>query len=170
MKPIAKLAASFSFVLFVVEGCMSSAMPTRDLRTPLVQPNYEATWDAEAPAVYAQETAEAGIETIAAEQGWDQTSQPNYAETGASDATAIANDPDILTAIAPSQSGCPKGCSVHRARCDIKGNISFDTGERIYHVPGGEFYDSTVVNPDYGERWFCTEAEAITNGWRKSNW
>lgn len=34
----------------------------------------------------------------------------------------------------------------------IKGNISVHTGEKIYHVPGGEFYDGTVVNEAKGER------------------
>lgn len=52
--------------------------------------------------------------------------------------------------------------------CDIKGNISLNTGERIYHVPGQEFYDDTVIRTEYGERWFCTEAEAKAAGWRKA--
>lgn len=52
--------------------------------------------------------------------------------------------------------------------CLIKGNISFDTGEKIYHLPGQKYYDSTTINPAYGERWFCTEAEAQAAGWRKS--
>jgi len=50
----------------------------------------------------------------------------------------------------------------------IKGNISLNTGEKIYHVPGGEFYDQTVISEAKGERWFCTEAGAIAAGWRKS--
>ncbi|MCH7835536.1 MAG: thermonuclease family protein [Chloroflexi bacterium] len=50
----------------------------------------------------------------------------------------------------------------------IKGNISLSTGEKIYHVPGGEFYDRTVIDEAKGERWFCTEAEAVAAGWRKS--
>ena len=52
--------------------------------------------------------------------------------------------------------------------CNIKGNISIRTGERIYHVPGGEYYDATVINPAKGERWFCSEEEAQAAGWRKS--
>lgn len=52
--------------------------------------------------------------------------------------------------------------------CDIKGNISINSGERIYHVPGQEFYDDTVIRTEYGERWFCTEAEARAAGWRKA--
>jgi len=50
----------------------------------------------------------------------------------------------------------------------IKGNISKTTGEKIYHVPGGEFYDKTVIDEATGERWFCTEQETIEAGWRRS--
>lgn len=53
--------------------------------------------------------------------------------------------------------------------CNIKGNISIDTGERIYHVPGQTYYSETVISPRYGERWFCSEAEARRAGWRKSH-
>ncbi|WP_086469658.1 hypothetical protein [Devosia lucknowensis] len=53
-------------------------------------------------------------------------------------------------------------------QCDIKGNISVNTGERIYHVPGQEFYAETTIRPEYGERWFCSEAEARAAGWRKA--
>jgi len=52
--------------------------------------------------------------------------------------------------------------------CNIKGNISLRTGEKIYHVPGGEFYDLTEIHRDRGERWFCSEAEARSAGWRRS--
>ncbi len=52
--------------------------------------------------------------------------------------------------------------------CLIKGNISINTGEHIYHVPGQMFYEQTVISPQYGERWFCSEAEAIAAGWRKA--
>ena len=52
--------------------------------------------------------------------------------------------------------------------CDIKGNISIQTGERIYHLPGDEFYDLTQVITSHGERWFCSEGEARDAGWRRS--
>jgi hypothetical protein len=55
-----------------------------------------------------------------------------------------------------------------RGECNIKGNISQNTGERIYHVPGGEYYGPTVISPQYGERWFCSEQEARAAGWRRS--
>lgn len=52
--------------------------------------------------------------------------------------------------------------------CNIKGNISITTGERIYHVPGQRYYSATRISPKYGERWFCSEAEARQAGWRKA--
>jgi endonuclease YncB( thermonuclease family) len=51
--------------------------------------------------------------------------------------------------------------------CLIKGNIN-PRGEHIYHVPGGDFYDKTVIDITKGERWFCTEEEARAAGWQKS--
>lgn len=54
------------------------------------------------------------------------------------------------------------------ADCNIKGNISINTGERIFHVPGQRYYDVTRISPQYGERWFCSEQEARQAGWRKS--
>ncbi|CAN7690489.1 hypothetical protein LJR030_003631 [Rhizobium sp. LjRoot30] len=52
--------------------------------------------------------------------------------------------------------------------CDIKGNISITSGERIYHVPGQQDYAATRIRFDYGERWFCSEAEARKAGWRRA--
>lgn len=65
-------------------------------------------------------------------------------------------------------SGCPNGCTTQIAGCNIKGNISTNTGEKIYHLPGMEYYTRTKISPEDGERWFCTEAEAVANGWRKA--
>jgi hypothetical protein len=52
--------------------------------------------------------------------------------------------------------------------CDIKGNISIDTGERIYHMPGQKFYDQVRISPQHGEHWFCSEDEARAAGWRRA--
>ena len=51
------------------------------------------------------------------------------------------------------------------AGCSIKGNIS-SAGERIYHRPGQRHYDATVIDTGRGERWFCSEGEAVAAGWR----
>ena len=51
--------------------------------------------------------------------------------------------------------------------CQIKGNIS-RSGERIYHVPGARDYGPTRIDESKGERWFCSEDEALKAGWRRS--
>ena len=53
------------------------------------------------------------------------------------------------------------------AACQIKGNIS-RSGERIYHVPGTRDYGPTQIDESKGERWFCSEDEALKAGWRRS--
>ncbi len=54
--------------------------------------------------------------------------------------------------------------------CDnpqIKANVT--PNGKIYHVPGGTYYDRTDLDPTNGERLFCTEEEAQAAGWRKSD-
>lgn len=51
--------------------------------------------------------------------------------------------------------------------CDIKGNINRDD-EKIYHVKGCGSYNRTEINISNGERWFCSEEEAVSAGWRKA--
>jgi endonuclease YncB( thermonuclease family) len=52
-------------------------------------------------------------------------------------------------------------------QCRIKGNINAG-GEKIYHLPGSSWYNRTKIDILKGERWFCSEAEAQTAGWRKA--
>ena len=61
----------------------------------------------------------------------------------------------------------PPSASDGKGPCVIKGNIN-SRGEHIYHVPGGRYYDATVISPWKGERWFCSESEARAAGWRRS--
>src|SRR3990167_3697952 len=51
--------------------------------------------------------------------------------------------------------------------CDIKGNIS-SSDEKIYHVPGCASYNATKIDEARGEKWFCSETEALAAGWRKA--
>lgn len=51
----------------------------------------------------------------------------------------------------------PKGCP-------IKGNIS--RNGRVYHVPWSRDYARTHIDTAKGERWFCSEKEALAAGWR----
>jgi endonuclease YncB( thermonuclease family) len=58
----------------------------------------------------------------------------------------------------PPSSPDPNGCL-------IKGNINRE-GERIYHVPGSRSYEQTIIDESRGERWFCSEDDALRDGWR----
>ncbi len=52
--------------------------------------------------------------------------------------------------------------------CPIKGNIS--RNGKIYHAPWSPWYTRTRINTSKGERWFCSEAEALNAGWRAPYW
>jgi micrococcal nuclease len=71
----------------------------------------------------------------------------------ASTSTAIAN----VSAAAPSNPGL----------CRIKGNIGRNK-KKTYHLPTCPDYVETIINPTVGEKFFCTEAEAIKNGFKKA--
>lgn len=51
--------------------------------------------------------------------------------------------------------------------CNIKGNIN-SKKEKIYHLPKCSYYKQTVIDESVGEKWFCSEPEAINAGWRKA--
>jgi endonuclease YncB( thermonuclease family) len=58
-----------------------------------------------------------------------------------------------------AEGDAPKGCA-------IKGNIS-EKGH-IYHMPWSPWYGRVKVDPNRGERWFCSESEAKNAGWRSA--
>lgn len=51
--------------------------------------------------------------------------------------------------------------------CVIKGNLS-QSGERVYHLPWQQAYEKTRISTAKGERWFCSEEEALNAGWRRA--
>lgn len=53
------------------------------------------------------------------------------------------------------------------AGCPIKGNIT--KNGHIYHAPWSPWYARTRINEAKGERWFCSEGDAIKAGWRAPN-
>ncbi len=57
--------------------------------------------------------------------------------------------------------------SVGSTQCAIKGNVN-SKKEKIYHLPGCGSYQKTLVRPEEGDRWFCTEEEARIAGFRKA--
>ena len=50
------------------------------------------------------------------------------------------------------------------AGCAIKGNVSKQG--RVYHLPWSAWYDKVKIDETRGERWFCSEDEALQAGWR----
>jgi hypothetical protein len=62
----------------------------------------------------------------------------------------------------------PVKSNILNADCKVKGNISINSGRKIYHIPGQEDYENTRIQPEHGERWFCSEEEAIKAGWTKA--
>ena len=50
------------------------------------------------------------------------------------------------------------------AGCAIKGNIT--NRGRIYHMPWSPWYAKVKIDASHGERWFCSESEALAAGWR----
>jgi len=88
--------------------------------------------------------------------------------TCAGTTTAVAPAPAVTTPAAAPVVSTPKVTAPVQTNtgCLIKGNIS--SGGHIYHVPGGAYYDQTSIDTSAGERWFCTEAEAVAAGWRAS--
>lgn len=48
--------------------------------------------------------------------------------------------------------------------CAIKGKIT--KNGHIYHTPWSPWYEASRVDERRGERWFCSEADAVAAGWR----
>lgn len=78
--------------------------------------------------------------------------------------TLMAQPEDYRRALRESTGSVPER---RVTDCAIKGNINA-RGTRIYHMPGQEHYDRTVIRPEQGERWFCSEVEARAAGWRRA--
>lgn len=51
--------------------------------------------------------------------------------------------------------------------CSIKGNIN-SKKEKIYHMFGCGSYNATIIDESAGEKWFCSEEDALNSGWRKA--
>lgn len=67
---------------------------------------------------------------------------------------------------APDSGTASKFSNPFRKDCDIKGNISYSSGEKLYHLPSDRDYAEVIISKEDGERWFCSETEAINAGWQ----
>jgi len=66
-----------------------------------------------------------------------------------------------------AKSGLWSVCAPGPEGCVIKGNIS-RLDIRWYHLPEFRHYGQTVINLDQGDRWFCTEEDAIKAGFQRA--
>jgi micrococcal nuclease len=81
---------------------------------------------------------------------------------------ACSSDARVNPSVAPqSLSPSPATQNSAPSSCTIKGNISA-SGEKIYHLPGCGSYAKTQIDENRGEKWFCSETEAQTAGWRRA--
>lgn len=58
---------------------------------------------------------------------------------------------------AAAEPSAPEGCA-------IKGNVT--SNGHIYHMPWSPWYAKVRIEPNKGERWFCSEADAAKAGFR----
>ena len=79
---------------------------------------------------------------------------------------AIKQEPEPPPAT-PERAPEPAAENKNTGDCKIKGNIN-GKGGKIYHLPGGRWYEKTEIDTADGERWFCSEEEAEKAGWRKA--
>ena len=85
--------------------------------------------------------------------------------TGTSDDSSV---PEFTGGTLPDPSGSRTCDYSGTSESVIKGNVNARSGERIYPVPGGFFHSATVIDEVRGDQWFCTEEQAVFQGWRKS--
>jgi hypothetical protein len=100
-----------------------------------------------------------------------QTSTPMPTMTWTPTVLPASNDSSPFSLPASNDSSpfsCKDGCAIAPdPSCSIKGNVN-SSGEQIYHVPSGQFYDRTDIKLEEGDRWFCTPGEAEAAGFRAS--
>lgn len=96
------------------------------------------------------------IQSVAQENEIGIWSIENYAKEDGFNENAVSES-NLSTSSAAANSQSDSDCVP-----TIKGNITSD-GEKIYHLPDGQYYESTKA-----EEMFCTEDEAIKAGYRKS--
>ncbi|GGB20927.1 hypothetical protein GCM10011492_08590 [Flexivirga endophytica] len=98
-----------------------------------------------------------------------RAAQPPAAPRATSAPRSTTTAPPVAVQPAPrhttTRAPVPLKATTTTGACNIKGNIS-SSGEKIYHVPGQRYYDVTKISLGKGERWFCSESDAVAAGWR----
>lgn len=61
---------------------------------------------------------------------------------------------------------CLMTTEIEQPGCEIKGNLR--GGDKIYHLPTCPNYKEVIIDTSFGDRWFCSEEDAISAGFRKA--
>ena len=90
---------------------------------------------------------------------------PYYSEDGR---TILGFINQVTTVPAITQEVVIQQPTFSNRKCTIKGNISWrNNDEKIYHCPNWRDYNRTSVDESNGEKWFCSEQEALAEGYRR---
>lgn len=76
--------------------------------------------------------------------------------------------PAAMVTPEPNTGGCATGCVVAPPGCLVKALVDA-RGARRYFLPESDLYDHLLVQPERGDRWFCTVTEAEAAGWRRAD-
>lgn len=60
----------------------------------------------------------------------------------------------------------PDGPSDSAEACDVKGSITA-RDEPVFYVPTDKEYDQVTIDPERGERFFCSDDAAMLAGWKR---
>jgi len=63
------------------------------------------------------------------------------------------------------------GCVEYASRTTVRESEqspSLIASDTLAHMPGGRWYDRTVITVSKREQWFCSEGEAKAAGWRRA--
>lgn len=64
---------------------------------------------------------------------------------------------------------CTQKTNVTNPSCTIKGNIRYRNDDKVYHLQTCGQYNTILMQLHLGDRWFCSEKEASSAGFRKGS-
>ncbi len=123
-----------------------------NINLQMIQSGYAYEYTYNLPYKYQKEFKEAQQQASVSKIGlWGDTCQTPVTQTQPPSATPVP----FSAPISNSNS------------CTIKGNIS-SSDEKIFHTISCGSYSKTVIDESKGEKWFCSEQEALDAGWRRA--
>jgi DnaJ-like protein len=109
-------------------------------------------------------TQRRGLEVLSGSPNVASAASSNSSPTPTPKPSATPTPNPSPTPTATPSEGCPSGCVEAPFGCVIKARVDPD-GIRVYYLPSDQAYYGVLMDPSSSDRWFCTEAEAIAQGW-----